>query len=187
MRIGLIGAPGSGKTDLAWAIEKAISGNVNIVDEYVMHVEAEFNYKADRWATYIVNLAIAIERFKWEREAQDEFPVLVTCGTVLDTTVYMAAEVELMADPGHEGWQRRSVASLATIGCMVDDLYTYDYSFYLPCKTEPGDSFHRTINSELPTALRLFEIPHITLDQDSTDQQLAHVLNAIGSPATADQ
>jgi energy-coupling factor transporter ATP-binding protein EcfA2 len=180
MRIGLIGAPGSGKTALAHLLAETLGHEETLVlDGYVEDVEVDFDYKMGRFATYIGNIAIALRRHQMERAYQDRFKTLISCGTVVDTAVYMAAEATLVADPGEDHFARRHISSLAVLSCMVDDLFTYDFVFYLPNLTEPEDPFERTVATELRTGLEVFEVPYITLAYDDDGERLHHVVTAL--------
>jgi hypothetical protein len=165
LKIGLIGAPGSGKTELAEALSNEL--NIGVIDEYVGAVEHRLNYVLGRYATYVGNLAVMMERFACEREVGDDY---IVCGTPVDTVTYMAASSYF---GGHEGWQMRSASSLAVAGCMVDDMWEYDHAFYLPggSAVENEDNYLKGIEDELPSALKAFDIdfvelePHKSLDQ----------------------
>lgn len=176
MKIGLIGAPGSGKTALADALSTEL--NMGVIDDYVEAVEFHLNYVMGRYATYVGNLAIMIERHACERGVGDDF---ISCGTPIDTVTYMAASAHLTGD---EAWQRRALGSLTTAGCMVDDMWEYDHVFYLPGGTADAneDGYLKTIEEELRTSLRLFEIPHTTLTPEQTIEQKIDVIKTrIGS------
>lgn len=154
MKIGIVGAPGSGKTALANELKDALEGQTIIVDGYVEPLEKEFNYAFGCFATYIGNLAIALDRFKHERAASQADHV-ISCGTVADTATYMASETTFT--PAYEGLPRRTLSSLNTIGCIYADTFDYDYVFYIRRFESSKEEFINDLDRELETALRLFE------------------------------
>ena len=173
MRIGLVGTPGSGKSELAEALASAL--DLRNIDGYAEDYEYESNFAVGEDATYIVNLGIAMTRLTKER-AYAERGGTVTCGTMLDTAAYMSCETTLFPEDG--AWRRRALASISLAGCMVSDLMTYDFVFYLPSKNADS-TFLANVDEAMATALNLFEIAHITLDRPTLNENLELALRGI--------
>src|SRR6476659_3950987 len=105
VRIALVGAPESGKTELAGQIATALdTQKVSVVDNYIVDIENRSDNTLSHYATYLGNLQVAIGRWEAERlRIRDEQPdVLITCGTMVVTVVYngIHALVEHNVDGG---------------------------------------------------------------------------------------
>lgn len=169
MKIGLIGAPGSGKTLLAEALADAL--HLKVIDDYVQQLEARTGYVFGKYATYAGNIALGWERHIAERIARDDF---ITCGTMLDTVTYMAAKTQIAADDADT---RRLTGGLVVLGCMVDDMMSYDHQFLLPSEQE--DTYLGEVANGLEEAVGIFGADYALLDQSSIEAQaqaaLAHI------------
>src|SRR4051812_40126539 len=91
LRIALVGAPQSGKTELAKQLETALSPRkAVVVDDYVSELGNRTNLAFSHYANYLGNCQVAIARYNAECTAQLKQVAVITCGTVLETTVYSA-------------------------------------------------------------------------------------------------
>lgn len=167
MKIGLVGAPGSGKTALAEALASAFGG-LAVIDGYVDELEVRTNYVYGQYATYAGNIAIGLDRHFRERQAARGY---VTCGTMLDTVTYQAVKVQVAPD---EQDHRRLTGGLVTLGCMVEDMMDYDHLFYLP--SQPEDTFLAAVAMGVEEALDIFGSSFATLDQATLEERVASVL-----------
>lgn len=174
MKIGLIGAPGSGKSNLAEAIYDTLG--LQIIDGYVDALEARSGYVLGRHGSYVMNIAVGIERHLREQEISDGF---VTCGTMLDTVTYEAVKVQIAPD---EADHRRMTGGLVTLGCMVEDMTDYDHLFLLAHAPEPGeedpDDFASTVARGLEEAVTIFDVSYTLLEgafEDRVRAVFAHL------------
>lgn len=138
MKIGIIGAPGSGKTDLAVGIKDALTGkcDFDIVDDYVPVLSAATGNAYGHFADYIGNFQVAFERLTTEQRVSGtaDQTDTITCGTVVDSLIYAAMYSQLAVRTPRD--QRAEFARVSTamsmFGMLVHDTLDYDLLFYLP-------------------------------------------------------
>lgn len=165
MKIGLIGAPGSGKTHLGRRLAAEL--DLDLIDGYVEELSDRTDYVYGRYATYIGNIHIGIARHHIEKTAES----FVTCGTMLDTVTYLAIQA---TDADDGGDMRRLTGGLVVLGCMVEDMMDYDHLFYLP--SDASDDYTSSLAQGLEEALTVFGIDFAVLDQATLDDRVAKVL-----------
>src|SRR3954468_16758885 len=91
LKIALVGSPQSGKTELSKQLETALSPRkVVLVDDYVDELSKRTNLAFSHYANYFGNCQVAVTRYNAECAAQLKQETVVTCGTILETTVYTA-------------------------------------------------------------------------------------------------
>lgn len=171
MKIGLIGAPGSGKTALGDRLASELG--LELIDEYVYALEDETDYVYGKYATYAGNIHIGLRRHAIERCT----PYYVTCGTMIDTVTYMAAKVSIAEDQPDA---RRLTGGLVVLGCMVEDMMDYDHLFLLP--SQPGDPFLAEVAQGLEEAVDLFHVDFTLLDQPTIEERVEKALAHINGP-----
>lgn len=144
--ISIIGAPESGKSALALALDDQLLRNdigckecrtpIKIVDDYVPAVEKHYNLAAGFEGNYLVNLAVAMERYALQRQAFQEAKTVITVGSVFETSTYVAMEFERNQDfntePENLDDLRRTEATLKTLACMYMDANPMGHVFYCP-------------------------------------------------------
>lgn len=123
-RIAIVGAPGSGKSDLAYEIadylqlERGMS--VEVVDKYIENWSNYTDIAPGEFATYIGNMQIAMERLNSEQateavlrkdEGSDDRKVLITCGTILETLVYQCFNAYCLAVKYQDGKSTERISS----------------------------------------------------------------------------
>jgi len=196
-KIGLLGIPGSGKTELATQIAEHFPRGI-VVDGYAEALSARLDVYIGPQANYIPNLMIAVEREQRERVAikdhKNKLDVMVTCGTVLDTLCYVAMKADAYAQqPKTDLIQRklfREVSASQTLSIMLEDLWSYSHVFYLP----PGNDLIDIPGGEPEVAgpflegvddiLRLglfqkWKIPAVTMPRAKGERRLKLVLETI--------
>lgn len=159
MKIAILGVPGAGKTDLATTL--ADHFDLVTVDGYVEWVEEHYGWRLGRYASYAGSLALALERHARENAVQENF---VTCGTMIETVTYQAAQQVDIEDDFD--WRRQSGA-LVVLGAMVEDMFTYDFVFYLPSGTT--DNYLSTIEQGLEEAIEVFAVPAVAVVEPRED------------------
>lgn len=139
MKIGIIGAPGSGKTNLAQGIKKALDDKIDfdIVDEYVGDLSDGTGLAFGHFAGYIGNLQVTFERLAREQESTRQYEGTITCGTVVDSLIYAAMYSQLARQaPNQRAELARAATTMGAFGMIIYDTFDYDLSFYLPLSQE---------------------------------------------------
>jgi Trp operon repressor len=159
MKIALIGMPGSGKTAVAEGLQDA-TGSARIVDGYAAMAERDIDLVAGLdGGGYLFNIACAMKRIELERRAAKTDHV-ITCGTLLETSVYTALEYELMGEftdrQESVDEARRVEATLKMLACLYMDTFKYDAVFYLPPVAEPEESRWQLFDRNLRVAFEAF-------------------------------
>lgn len=139
MKIGILGAPESGKTafakKLAGALVPALGARPKIVDGYVERLSARTGYEFGHFASYPQNLQVQLERWTREQEATVQHGDIITCGTIYETNIYCAikgfhAEAYEQDQKVADFLQLR--ATMAALGMLESSTFDYDALFYLP-------------------------------------------------------
>jgi nicotinamide riboside kinase len=194
MRIGLVGAPESGKSDLAIALAAALKdkGVVMVVDDYVEQITDRSDTALGSMATYLGNLQVAVGRMEFENKALEDSPdVLITCGTIIDTIVYNALHHMVHLSTRRKDqrildhYYERADASTKLLALMMADTWKYDHVFYLPL-SEDGQDWYKEIDKELAPAIRMTGAEFTTLDDDDKLEAALNEINSITASATPD-
>lgn len=172
IEIGLIGVPGSGKTQLAndlADLRDILEGDgesatdVTIVDRYAEAVEDRSGIALGKYASYMGNMMVAFERLELEEYARfsDLADFMVTCGTLVESSAYTAyavsqGESDLMQMAKIQG-------SLGMIGCLMIDTFQYDLLFYL--EPQEYDDFTYRLDQEIAKVLKAVNLEPVVLDQ----------------------
>lgn len=198
--IALVGAPGSGKTRLTRALitrletdepkcEQCPAKAVG-VDSYAQETSHDGEYAIGLDGGYMANIAIAVNRYNNERfighHIQPE--TMITCGTVIETAVYMTQHFErtlnLMTseeDRFQEG--KRFEGCTFMLAVLYMDTFKYDKIFYLPTLTKPEDERWLVFERNLQAAFQAYQAPVVPLvieefkdEDDLVAQQVTKVL-----------
>lgn len=161
LNIGLIGAPGSKKSETAHAVFEKYGDGIAVIDNYPAAVSNRFDLVAGLEGDYVVNLAIALDRVALERQSNPD--VLITCGTLLETSVYTAMSFEgaqeFQSDAEKIDATRRIEATMKTLACLYMDSFPYDLLFYLPMiQQTTQDSRWPTFDRNLQVAFQAFDL-----------------------------
>lgn len=191
MKIGILGPPNSGKTDLALGLKEAFTDKYGfgLVDEYVENLESATGNSYGHFAGYIANLQVAFERLTLEEEARRVHTHSITCGTVIDSMIYAALYSEFARDnaPNKQAEYARVSTTMHTFGMMVLDTFDYDVSFYLPYtqeyRQEHDGEWNTFLDLEYPGAFIGSDLSPILLD-DGDVNNLAKAVQAVFEAAS---
>lgn len=189
LRIGILGAPGSGKSTFAKALSTELrrqGQDVRMVDGYVKNLIKKTGYAFDIFATYPQNFQILYERWTREQEAEKEgCDTLITTGTLYETILYTGLRVNSeLALKSDKTVQMQGRVSMEMLGVTQSLIATHDLLLFLPytSKTlaEKGRSYDVAINEKLPEVVAGYFRPLTTLT-GTTKKKVQDALIAIKS------
>ncbi len=172
MRIALIGAPESGKSDLAVKLSEALG--VRVIDNYALDLASSTDLWIGFATSYVPNLLVCLERLKREFDVKAEAG-RITCGTMVDTMAYCAvysSRVKEDSSPREIDIDAIQAATIMnSINFMMDENWRYDFVFYLPNRSER--KLARVHDYALREVLATLSIDHTPLtDEDQFEQAL---------------
>ena len=178
--IALVGAPGSGKTELANDIVETEQFQDHVViDNYAQTTSTYTNLALGPYATYVGNYLVAADRLRREVRAIKHNEDHIVCGTLIETAVYMSMRGGL-DNVGGSSEANRIAAFMQMLGMLFNDVGGYDKIFYLPLVD--GSEINKRVDSEIVDALGVFGVPYITLGEDRVQE----VLDAFSEPASTE-
>jgi hypothetical protein len=194
MRIGLVGAPGAGKSELAVALADEIALRdlqcedcrtpIRVIDNYVGDIGNEADQVVGFSASYLANLYIHLGRYARERHAvKDGAKTIITCGTMLETATYVAlyAVRHRMFDKDNPHAQdnlTRIDATMRMLATLYMDTFNYDHLFYLPVVTD--DEMVKQLDKDLQAAFQAFYLQPVTpLITQKVEVRVGQVMDAI--------
>lgn len=163
MQVALIGAPGSGKSELADRLSTKY--NLFKVDGYIPRLENRTGIVMGYLADLVPNLLCATERLSAEYECmQNKGEEYVICGTVIESSAYTAirAVENFMHVEDKRGERMRIQAIMDTLVMMLED-WRYDYVFYLPLSQSHEDEWDKRLDQSIREALATLGIDHAPL------------------------
>ena len=191
MKIAIIGAPGAGKSELGWTLQDALDGGGDpdkwiCLDEYAEEACDEIDYAPGTAGGYIANLAVALSRIGMERTSS--FENTITCGTLLETSVYSAMDFEITSKYQGEDEilnnTRRVEAVLKTLACLYADSFDYDLVFYLPARSEEWAEFDKNLQTAFAA---FFLVETVPLLEDTMEENAEIALKIIKKEMTVDE
>jgi len=164
MRVGIIGAPMSGKTELAKGLSEKF--DLKIIDGYAEKWAERSDLTIGFTGGYAHTLGLTLDRIYEERRTEDNF---VTCGTIVDGLMYMA--IMSLANPNEIEFARAK-AYIEMMSFLFFDFWKYDHVFvcrldnpnppkeeetpeYLQAKFEFDQAF--VLDNEIPMTIKAFE------------------------------
>lgn len=166
MKIGLIGAPGSGKTEFAAQLARRLTEGkylpVAVVDNYVERVEEEMDLGTGMLSSYVADAAIALGRLGDERTAEREgAQTIITCGTLIDTATHTAVNCtlekksEVQEDTELVNWPWMvGTTTMPWYSLLATSALDYDRLFVMPAPILNDDTY--TYNHMIHDNLRYF-------------------------------
>jgi len=180
MKIGLSGIPGSGKTELAIALKEVLKDeykSIQIIDDYVSEIEKESNRALSFTAAYVGNLHVALGRAARECHAYENDDFVITCGTLFETSSYVAQSFEkdfqfVITDEDKYDFAHRSEATMRVLACFYLDLVKYDHVFHLLPVSDFADDDHKNLDRNLQAAFEAFKLyEHHILEPEGSDSK----------------
>ena len=193
MRIGILGAPGSGKSAFAKSLATAIRKErgsppvlqpVKVVDGYMDSLIKRTGYAYDIFATYPQNLQILFERWTREQEAEKVgCDTLITVGSLYETILYTGLRVNSdLAIKADKGVQMQGRVAMEMLGVIQSLIAAHDLLLFLPytSKTlvEKGRSYDVAINEKLPEVVAGYYRP-LTQLTGTTKKKVQDAIAAI--------
>lgn len=163
IKVALLGAPSSDKTGVALTVQAALKDRkVTICDDYVSDIEQRSDNTLGHFASYLGNLQLAIGRWEYERQlVRDHKPdILITCGTIVETTVYEAVnaltDAAITTDGGSLTLRtlqnnKRASVTMTMLGIITYDTWDYDFAYYLPVDDD-ADSAAKVVDQHIVEA-----------------------------------
>lgn len=191
IKVGLIGVPGSGKSDLAYGVA---SNEDVVIDGYVEDLASSLDMHITYQSTYIPNLMVVFQRETSERMAtvngRGKDAVRITCGTILDSLAYAAVKVENYANSPKTDLTRRQLfremSAAQVISIMLEDLWEYDHLFYLPPPADLDSPHLQRVNETIQAGMQKWNIPAVDLSGKKISDRLTAFYETIHSKETSD-
>ena len=161
MRIAIIGAPGSGKTDLGRSITRSLNrdhqGGWKLIDNYVDKLSQRTGVTYNAQSGYIENVTIMTTRWLLEDEAAYQQFNTISCGSIYETFVYAAMlNTTPAADEQARLFQHHLVSTMMNFFSIVEPSGRYDQVFFLPLSQErlQEHSWDVVLDSKIPDILQ---------------------------------
>lgn len=169
MKIGVLGAPGAGKTKFAQGLAKSL-GDTTVVDNYVQRLQKSSNLALGPWASYSENMMIAGVR-EAARLKQHDKTNQITVGTIMDTMVYIMVHCD---NSVNSNTRDKAAAIYQESHAVVNGMtlwynYTWDYDvcFHLPYAKTEEFNFSTKMNEAYSPVLETFFVPVYGLEGDT--------------------
>jgi adenylate kinase family enzyme len=171
MKIGILGAPGAGKTAFAKALDEELGSNHHVVDKYAESLRKRTGQEYGLMGNYLDDLQVVFKRREWElikREVDT-----ITCGTVLDSVAHCFVRTEDKARNSREltltSERLRTIAE--SLGLIYTESWDYDYAFYLPYMGEDPQS--RLLDAALTDLIQTYAPPVLAFNAEVPDDKKA--------------
>lgn len=185
LRIGIIGAPKSGKSKLARDLKKVapeiLGHEPVVVDNYAQKLQRDTKLALGQFATYSENYMIAGARHAAERKAIETGASVITVGTMVETFLYgvVTTDAEMQA---HDPVLAMKIAqgAMAGLGVILSETVDYDALIYLPYTKTKGDNWAKLFDEQIPNISFNFSLPIITVEgtQSERIQKASNILKS---------
>lgn len=177
MRIGILGAPGAGKSKFAKKLSAGLREgsdlNVSIVDGYVEKLIKRTGFAYGQSAQPAQNFQVIFERWTLEQEAMHKgADVILSCGTIFEGILHTAirSNNDIIKRVPEASIRARTL--MQTLGIFTE-ISDYDLMFLLPFSDRvlkaKGKSYDTVVNEKLPEVLAGYFRPVTVLT--GTDKQ----------------
>jgi hypothetical protein len=165
VRIGLIGAPESGKSKLARALGKKL--DIPVVDNYVQRLQKKTALALGPWSSYSELIMVAGHRLAEEEKIGER---RVTVGTMIDSLAYAAVHADVLIHRREDQNDRRSSyvsaqGAMQGLALMYKETWDYDISFLLPYsdaqKKKKSGTWEVALDAAYVSVIESFEVPFV--------------------------
>jgi hypothetical protein len=175
MKIGIVGAPGSGKTEFARELARLLVESDREqrfirIDDYVHWLRRQTGLEYGHFGNFIDDLQVVFKRRELELINEQDGSI-ITVGTVLDSVAHCFIREEDPATNPREivlvSERLRAVAE--AFGLVYTETWDYDYAFYLPYHGDDPES--RKIDTALVELLKTYAPPVLAFKPEVPDDQ----------------
>lgn len=173
MKIGILGAPGAGKSKFTRALQRKL-GNTSVVDNYARRLQKQTGLALGLWASYSENFMVAGLRQAGELHAFDKLEHTITVGTLMDTMVYAMVKSDVVI---HNSTAERQVvftnaqAAVSALSLWYTETWNYDLCFFLPLPKSDPHVWQDSVNDAYAPVLEQFYVPNVySLDGDAKER-----------------
>lgn len=163
MRIGILGAPGAGKSKLVRALAK--EHGLTPVDGYVQRLQKATDLALGPWASYSEHFMVAGHRLAAENKAG--LDKRVCAGTIIDSIVYAAVKSDVAMAAGPDAARAvylSAQASMQGLALIYSETWDYDISFWLPYSEEErlarSGTWEVAIDDAYPAVVESYSVPN---------------------------
>lgn len=200
MKISIMGAPGSGKSDFAKALRGSLPADqpADLIDGYVEKLQQHTGLEYGVFATYPMNFQIACARLAEEQHwAQNPQIHTIVVGSIFETIVYNALRAnrdlywnrkDFAAETTVQIHGTTSMEMLGTFAALTAD---YDLLFFLPYNAETllskEGTYEAVLDRMIPESIEGFDLNLIILDgppQQKVDDALRIIRSRTSRDAT---
>jgi hypothetical protein len=172
LEVGLIGAPGAGKSSTAAEVANRLMLDViGPPASSLLYQDRAVGQLAD----YIVNLEIALLRHHAICEKRYSSRPFVTDGTLIDSLAYAGLRAEDVQSEVPTQIIRnqllREMHAAVLIGCMMLDAQHVENLFYLPL-VDRSDFFASRVDAAIADTIETYKVPVIVVTGDNPAEQI---------------
>lgn len=181
MKIVLNGAPGSGKTKLAYELQDTLEvlgeGYYHIIDHYAEDLAERYDFGIGPIASHITDLAVMIERLGKEYYARNvlNYKNFIVCGSIAETAINTALTCDILHTD--VAWETGQI--MAGVFPLIQRSSGISHNFLLPLGDDPDD-YETLIGDSLPEALEALGIKYHVLNPFAdTETWIAYILTVV--------